>query len=413
MARIAIMHYAGPPGIGGVEATIAAHTRVMVAAGHRVRWLVGRGDAAGLAEVLVLPLLGSRGAGIEALNAELASGRVPARFAALARTIAEQLRPHLADCDALIIHNVLTLHKNLALTAALHELLGAGGLPATVLGWCHDLAWNDPLYAAAMHPGYPWDLLRTALPGVGYVSVSADRQAQLAGLLDLPPERIATIWPGVDLAGLLNLGAETLDLLGRFDLLAGDPLLVLPARLTRRKNIEAAIGIVAALRDQGARPRLLITGPPGPHNPANAAYLDGLNALIAAGRLEEGVIMLHQRWLQPDGAPRPVSDAVVADLYRLADGLLLTSHSEGFGMPALEAGLVGLPIFCSDLPSLRAIAGAAASYFDPAGDPRQIAADLLRRLAGDPRSRLRAEIRRRWTWEAIYRRQIAPLIPNP
>jgi mannosylglucosylglycerate synthase len=414
MPRIAIVHYAGPPGIGGVESTIAAHTRALAANGHQVRWLVGQGAADGVVdELAVLPLLGSRGAGIEALNAELARGRVPAQFATLVRTIADQLRTHLDSCDVLIVHNALTLHKNLALTAALRELLGAGALPATVLAWCHDLAWNDPLYAAALHPGYPWDLLRTAWPGVRYVSVSADRQSQLAALLDLPPEQITTVWPGVDLGGLLNLGPEALDLLGRFDLLAGDPLLLLPARLTRRKNIEAAIGIVAALCDAGARPRLVITGPPGPHNPANAAYLDGLNALIAQRRLEDAVIVLHQRWLDSDGAPRRVSDAAVADLYRLADGLLLTSRSEGFGMPVLEAGLVGLPIFCSDLPSLRAIAGDAATYFDPDGDPRRIAAALLSRLGGDPRSRLRAEIRRRWTWEAIFDRHIEPLLPTP
>jgi glycosyltransferase involved in cell wall biosynthesis len=38
---------------------------------------------------------------------------------------------------------------------------------------------------------------------------------------------------------------------------------------------------------------------------------------------------------------------------------------EGFGLPILEAAVCGVPIACSDIPSLREVAGAAAEYFDP------------------------------------------------
>ncbi|MBI2300477.1 MAG: glycosyltransferase, partial [Armatimonadetes bacterium] len=46
---------------------------------------------------------------------------------------------------------------------------------------------------------------------------------------------------------------------------------------------------------------------------------------------------------------------VLADLYALADVVLLPSSTEGFGLPLLEAGLHRVPIVCSDLPALREV----------------------------------------------------------
>jgi hypothetical protein len=43
------------------------------------------------------------------------------------------------------------------------------------------------------------------------------------------------------------------------------------------KNIELGLCWLAAIREQsGWDARLVVTGPPGPHNPTNAAYLEQL-----------------------------------------------------------------------------------------------------------------------------------------
>ena len=60
-----------------------------------------------------------------------------------------------------------------------------------------------------------------------------------------------------------------------------------------------------------------------------------------------------------------VPDGDVPGLYALSQALVFPSLFEGFGMPVLEAMRVGCPVICSDLPSLREIAGDAALYFDP------------------------------------------------
>jgi glycosyltransferase involved in cell wall biosynthesis len=70
----------------------------------------------------------------------------------------------------------------------------------------------------------------------------------------------------------------------RLDLLRADLLLLLPARITRRKNIEFALEVLASLRREGGQDaRLLVTGPPGPHNPGNLAYLEQLLQLPGLG----------------------------------------------------------------------------------------------------------------------------------
>ncbi|MBC8076763.1 MAG: glycosyltransferase [Chloroflexales bacterium] len=408
---VAVLHYAAPPGIGGVEVTMLHHARVLANQGNAVRLVAGSGgiEQPGVSNTID-PLFGSRGDALDAVTRSLAQGQTGAAFDSLVDQIAPRLAEALAGADVLIAHNVLSLHKNLALTAALHRLHTAGRAP-TILAWCHDFAWRDPLYQPELHPGHPWNLLRHPWPGVRYVVVSADRQSILAELLGLPSSEITVVTPGVDLAGMLKLEVDTVALVERHQLLQANPLLLLPARITRRKNIELGIAIVGALRAEGLAPRLVVTGPPGPHNPTNAAYLAQLEAQIAASGADDAVLFLYRAYTSGD-RPKPVSDALLADLYRLADGLLFPSRSEGFGIPMVEAGLIGLPIFCSDIPPFHEIAGDAAHYFDPQSDPRTIAHMIAGFYRGSAAHHLRRRTRLHATWDAIYHQSIAPLLAS-
>jgi glycosyltransferase involved in cell wall biosynthesis len=66
----------------------------------------------------------------------------------------------------------------------------------------------------------------------------------------------------------------------------------------------------------------------------------------------------------------------------------------------LEAMAAGVPVACSDIPSLREIAGPTVLYFDPASEDH-IASALLK-LARNPDGELVSAARRRaagFTWE--------------
>jgi hypothetical protein len=195
---IAMLHYSGPPGIGGVEATIAAHARLFADDGWQVRIVAGSGAAPDpRIEIRTLPLLGSRHPVVERVQAELAGGTVSPDFELLVIELETLLAEALRDCAVAIIHNVPTLHKNLAFTAALARLHAAGRGPR-LLAWAHDFAWRDPLYLAELHDGWPWSLLRTPWSDMQYVVVSQDRRALLSELLGLPEPLLAVVPPGVD-----------------------------------------------------------------------------------------------------------------------------------------------------------------------------------------------------------------------
>ncbi len=152
------------------------------------------------------------------------------------------------------------------------------------------------------------------------------------------------------------------------------------------------------------RPTLVVTGPLGPHNPANASYLEELRARRAQLGLERAVFFLAE---QVSGY---LPDPVIADFYRLADALFLPSREEGFGIPMLEAAFSRRPIFCTDIPPLHELGGPEAVYFSPDADPAQVAGLVRQRLAGDPAFRLAVRARAAFTWEQIYAKHVEPLL---
>jgi glycosyltransferase involved in cell wall biosynthesis len=402
--QIALLHYSVPPVVGGVESVLAQQARLMADAGHTVQVIAGRGGQFDPRIALTsLPLADSRHADVMAIKSELDAGRVPPAFTALVDTLQAKLTSALVGADVLIAHNVCSLNKNLALTAALHGLLAQAGAPRMIL-WHHDLAWTTPRYRSELHEGWPWDLLRRDWPEATQVVVSTLRQLELAELLRVPLDRIHVVPNGLDVAAFLKLEAQTVNLVHRLNLLEAEPLLLLPVRITPRKNIELAVRVTAALRSQFPNPVLVVTGPPGPHNPANAAYFARLKELRAALGLEGSVHYLAEL------AEGFLPDAVIADFYRLSDALFMPSREEGFGIPVLEAGLSRLSIFCADIPPLRELAGDRATYFSPDGPPEQIASQVAVRLATDPNYAMGVHVRTAYSWEGVYAQRIAPLL---
>jgi glycosyltransferase involved in cell wall biosynthesis len=400
---VAILHYAGPPGVGGVELTMAAHARFLADRDRPVRILAGAGGQVGHGiETVIIPEVGSRGAGVEEVNLQLASGTVSEQFTVLVDRASDRLVAATADISVMIAHNVLTLHKNLALTSAMRRLHDAGRLPP-MIAWCHDFAWIDPLYQPDLHDGRPWDLLRRPWPGVQYVAVSEARRRTLADLLGVAAESITVVPPGIDVGAFFKLEAATAELVARLGLLAADPFLLLPARVTRRKNMELAVAITAALRQQGMAPVLVVTGPPGPHDPANAAYLAALRQDAGRQGVGESVVFLHDQVAH-------VAPAMISDLFRLADALLFPSRMEGFGIPLLEAGLSRIPIFCSDLPVFREVAPEAAVMFSLDEPAAAIAARIAASLGADPAYAFRRRVRVDYPWSAVCERGLIPLL---
>ncbi len=406
------MHYTLPPVVGGVEAVIHAHVELLARHGYPLTLIAGRGGGAadfpGAARTLILPELDTRHPRVLALNADLEQGRVPQDFSRLSGEIAAELRPLLSPLKWVIVHNVFTKHFNLAFTAALFNLLDEGVLPGGI-AWCHDFTWTSPHSRSKVFPGYPWDLLRTPHPSLSYVAISKQRRAELAGMFSYPEEEIRVIYNGVNPASLLGLSPQGLALSARLGLMHSDLILLMPVRVTQAKDLEYALQVTAALKGLGLRPRLVVTGPPDPHDADNQAYFASLLKLRAQLGVEEEARFVVESGPTP-GNPFTIDESLVGELYRLADLVFLPSHREGFGMPLVEAGFVGAPVVSTGIPAASEIGGEDILRIEPGQTPEDLAGVLFAWAAGSQTHRLRRRVRQDLTWEAIFTHAMQPLL---
>ncbi len=402
--NITLLHYSVPPIVGGVESVIGHHARMMNDDGHSVRLLAARGEAMNKQIPLQrIALADSRHERVAYIKAQLDSGEVTAEFDALRDELARELQSALASVDVLIAHNVCSLNKNLALTAALHQLHLSKKLPRLIL-WHHDLAWTTPRYLPELHDGYPWDLIRADWGNATQVVVSELRRDELSELMKIEPSSIRVIPNGVDVHQFYKLGALTQSLLEKTKLLDAAPILLLPVRVTPRKNIELALNTLAELKKDFPQAALVVTGPLGPHNADNIKYFDMLTSLRKQLGLEGSMHFLAELY---DGF---LPDEIIADFFRVVDALFFPSREEGFGIPLIEAAFSHLPAFCADISPLKKLGMGDVIFFSPDEKPEIVAGMIANHLRTSLPARLAMRARGAYRWEAIYRQHISPLL---
>jgi len=151
----------------------------------------------------------------------------------------------------------------------------------------------------------------------------------------------------------------------------------------------------------GERPlRLFYPASPYPHK--NHGLLDDYAARFGAGSGVQIILTLDAggRDLPPPLAPVGLQDAKgMRAQYAGADALLFPSLDESFGLPLVEAMMLGLPILVAERPYARSLCGDAAIYFDPSS------AASLDGAIGELRRRLSAG------WAPDYAERLA-IIPR-
>ena len=409
--KIAILHYSSPPVVGGVEAVIDADARQLTASSFTVTVISGRGDQKALpagTEFKLIPELDSGHPRVLQANQELEHGRLPPIFEELTEYLEKTLADILPAYDYIIADNLFSKHFNLPLTAALCRLLDNGYIQHCI-AWTHDISWTSQHSRSLVSPGYPWNLLRTYRPDVCYVVVSQRRQRELARLLEVPLGRIHLIYNGVDPVDLLGLSDEGKTLIERLELWRSDLILLMPVRMTQAKNIELAIQVTAALKDRGFSLKMVVTGPPDPHDKGGMEYYQSLRVLRRRLQVEQEMRFVYEFRTSRDRT-YTISSSVVGDLLRVSDAIFMPSHREGFGMPLLEAGLVGIPVFCTHFPAADEIGAPDIYTFSPESSVAEVV-DLIEAWSrSSSLHRLRQRIRQTHTWQAIFQRDISPLI---
>jgi glycosyltransferase involved in cell wall biosynthesis len=410
-SNIAMVHYSAPPIVGGVEAVMQAHAGKFISANIPLTIFAGRGSVKDLPDGIdlrIIPEMDSRHPQISDINAPLVGGTVPALFEPMVEQLVDRLSVELEPFTHVIVHNIFTKHFNLALTVALHRLLDRG-ISSRWFAWCHDFTWTSPNSRSQVHPGYPWDVLRTYRDDLTYIVVSQYRQKELTALLNCPTEKVHVVPNGVEPKMLLGLSLEGYALIERLGLFDSDLVLLMPVRITQAKNIEFAMQVVAGLKKEELSVRLVITGPPDPHDQASMAYFQKLKTLANELGVANQVCFIFESG-EVDSVPHFIDERVVGDLYRVSDIMFMPSHREGFGMPILEAGLVGIPVLSSNVPAAEEVGQMDVLRFGDDDSPSHVAGLILELAKTSPVYQLRRRVRQRYTWDSVFNRLILPLL---
>ncbi len=394
--KIALLHYTTWPEMGGVEHVIRDQAAMLLKAGHEVKVLTGAGIDSGEGyEFVLMPELTPEFELNKSVSAVLIRGQSDQSFSQYRSALVEALRAALTGVDLTFVHNVFTMHFNLALTRALHDLAPKHKM----IAWTHDLTVTNPDFTLPNPTQPPWNLMRTSAPDVTYVATSDLRATELK--THLKPPVAATVIPNmVDPVRLFLVTSEIRESLVSLGMPWRDFVFLLPARVMVRKNIDFAIEIIKQIKAMGKNPLLLITGTKLPNSPASEHYGEFLRQSLPED-LRTHVVFVSDFFTVHDGTMR--------DLYLMSDCLLFPSKQEGFGLPLLEAALYRLPVWCQDIPAFRALGGDGSFVLnDLAKLP-----EAVKWLEDQPTYRQQQQCRRLFDPNNIYSEYYEPLSRLP
>lgn len=201
------------------------------------------------------------------------------------------------------------------------------------------------------------------------VASTEDEAEDWAWLYAGRQDRIRVVAPGVDLVAFRpQARAQAKRRLGY----AGRPLVLFVGRLERLKGVDVLLKAVAHLDPElRSEVRVVIIGRDG--NDADQSETARLRALVAELRLDEQIEFIgtvpHER---------------LPSYYSAADVCVMPSHSESFGLVALEAQACGCPVLAASVSGLQSVVrDEITGFLVPDHEPASYA-ERLHRLLDDP-----------------------------
>jgi glycosyltransferase involved in cell wall biosynthesis len=332
--------------------------------------------------------------------------RFAAPGVALQRTRLPLHRP-----TARIAWEQLVLPGALARTGAdlVHGLVNVLPLASRVPGvvTVHDLTFvRTPELLPPLKRAYQtWFARASVARARRIIAVSRQTAADLLACFGIPAGRVDVVYNGV--APEFRPGSAESS--ARFRLHKGLPerYLLYLGTLEPRKNLELLVGAFALWRQQASAEdqavKLVLAG-------AKGWYYEEIFRRVQELGLSDAVSF-----------PGFIPGAELPDWYRGAEGFLYPSLMEGFGLPVLEAMACGVPVVCSQAPSLLEVAGTAA--LSVAAHDEEALAHAIRLVTSQPELRAALAAQglaraRTFTWRrcaedtiAVYERVLAEAGP--
>lgn len=415
--EVAIIHYSAPRKmVGGVELVIDHHSKVLAKEGYAVHLIYGKGGEVEYEGVIehMIPLLSPDNSSIVKVQEEILKTFKPTfLFNKLKEELKNKLMDVIPQNIPCIVHNIPSMPFNFVATAAINELTES---LKKVIFWLHDSVVLRYEMKQLMNT-FPYTLLHYHNKHLVFVTPTMFRANQFKQLSDPYKIDTMTVIPnGIRVEEYIKIDETTKLLMQRLKLAFEDYIIVLPVRVTPRKNIELAIYVLDELRNllPDQKIRLLITGPPDQFaTKKGKEYMEYLHSIVKTRKLKAHVtfcydIIGYVRKYENDTIVR----WSVADIYHIADMIFIPSREEGFGLPVIEAAASRKPIFCSRIPPFQELMkdGIEGNMFDLFEDPKNIAFKIYRELMNDKVNFNFDKVIKRFEWDVLIKNQLIPLL---
>lgn len=393
---VALIHFTGPPAIGGIEDLLTLQAATLTEMGVDVRLVVGNKSENSGIDVRCIPeLLPTNDRVVASIRA--LAGAWPRENHPVVRSVVRSLLNAIEGCTQCWVHNIFTVNLNPFAGEAL-RMVAASTESIRFVAWCADVSITSRFVAPTQSRPLP------VLPvGTDVVAISRDRAQELTEFFSVSSDRIRVIPPPLDVTKWLEMGPEARKFIYDLNLLHASPIVFVPAKALPHKGLQRAVALGMALKQMFPRPSVLVTAAPSPHEPERSlTLLRQLQESIQTNHLEETVTLCSQTYGEP------VRRGTVLALMHLSDVLYVPSDEEGYGMPLLEALALRLPIICTDLPAMRESAGPFATYCRR-DESAESVARKVKRLALSPANQ---GLRRVIAAHGAYARELQALLAS-
>jgi len=359
--QVLIAHYSLPPVIGGVESVLKPLAEVFARNGYLVTMMTGTGSVEGQnIKTSIVPDLNPENPHVREIQRVLKFGSLPEFYEYRMQNLQRRIEAEIGNISTVIIHNMMTMPFNLMATEAFWNYIAKYPDKKYYI-WTHDLAWLIDEYKSNLFDRKPWSLLRTAMPNVTYVTVSEYRKRQMAELLNIPRRKIIVVPNMIKYQDFFKFEPATTLITDELKVFKRYPVVMVPARIIPRKNVERSIRVIAAMRNTWPNLVGIITGAPERENGVLSEYSASLYKLIEENNLSESLFFLSDLFEKLKINPEK-NHQMVRDLYFISNLVLYLSNDEGFGLPILEAGVARTPLALSQIPVFREVAHDGVLY---------------------------------------------------
>lgn len=404
--NIGVVHYTYPPVIGGVEKIVFDHAQLFAKYGYETTIFTGEGKNDNKSIKLVtIPEFRSLGITNPLLREQILTEKeFPPEFFEYKKIIYDKIEIFFKSIDIFIIHNVLTLTFNPCLNAALIDYI-KNHPQKKFVAWIHDIILDPMRKKKTFNNTALTEMFYKPLNNVKYVGISNFLKKTLVDVIGFQSDLINVIPNGVDIPNLLNLHSLTLKIISKYKILEADPLIFLPTKIMKHKNIDLCLTVLSELKNKYPNPMIVISAHRFPHN-KDVSYYDYILELITKYNLKNNLVFLHN---EVSEKYREIEYTIVDDFYRLSDIVFFLSSFENFGLPLLESGITKTPILVSGLEVFKEIEPENVYYADIENENSSMLADkVIDILTKNKQISFFRKVKRQFNFDYIFQSKIIP-----